>query len=163
MTSLIRVRRGYYLYFKIINTCNTAVFRVSPFWTITKFIHNMKLKSIQKFNLQNINDIEIVEAGQPQGEYAPALQCENINFYNKYKKKINNVAFYIRPLSSSSLSICNFENNDNECPICFESSLNFTNRLNIFECNHIFCYCCTGRLILISNIVCPLCRSNRRF
>jgi len=121
----------------------------------------MREKVIRDFNLENVEFIDTennYHISRIASEDAPAIQPSNIKLIDKYGDKINQVAFYIRPipreLELETNAITNIPNN--LCSVCFTNERNI-----VFQpCRHL-CVCdsCSSNLIMQT---CPLCRSEIR-
>jgi len=185
--------------FKIVRTSHTMMILVSLDWTMGEFLNNVKriVKNNLNNELRNTREIEIVEAGQLGYRYCedaePIKPSNTITFadlYTKSHKKLNTLAFYIRPVynqvsltqlppfsqkcesiyslfyGDNNIFSGNNDNNNTECPICYESKKKYS----MFTCNHSFCAACCVNLIKTNDetnrqhntnnkVVCPLCRS----
>lgn len=106
-------------YFKIVYTCQTINYDINLDMSITEFINYVSQKARTDFDINDNNIIEIVEAGQFENingrdaELAPALENSDLTIREKYDNRYKNIAFYIRPLLRTRLSLIipNEENN----------------------------------------------------
>jgi hypothetical protein len=96
----------YQFYFKLAYTCETKIYSINPNISIKNFIHDIKHKARIDFHIEDYEDIEIVEAGQPNNingrdaEKAPAIEHSDESVYQRYGTRHNNIAFYIRKIPS---------------------------------------------------------------
>lgn len=146
------------MYFKIVRTSNFKNYNVNFNWTTEEFISIMREKVIRDFNLDNVEFIDTennYHITRIASEDAPSIQPSNIKLIDKYGDKINQVAFYIRPitreleLETNAITIIP----NNLCSICF------TNERNILflPCRHL---CTCGDCGLNSHLIaCPICRN----
>jgi hypothetical protein len=117
----------------------------------------MREKVIRDFNLENVEFIDTennYHISRIASEDAPAIQPSNIKLIDKYGDKINQVAFYIRPIPRELETNAIIPNN--LCSVCFTNERNI-----VFQpCRHL-CVCdsCSSNLIMQT---CPLCRSEIR-
>jgi hypothetical protein len=94
----------YELYFKLVYTCQTKNYIVNPNISIKDFIKNVKARARNDFNLNNDEDVEIVEAGNPDNinghdaELAPALEPSSTTIREIYGNRHTRTAFYIRKI-----------------------------------------------------------------
>jgi hypothetical protein len=93
----------YELYFKLVYTCQTKNYLVNPDISIKNFIEDIRVRARRDFNFNDNDEIEIVEAGQPNNingrdaEMAPALELlDNITVRQKYQNRRHQIAFYVR-------------------------------------------------------------------
>jgi len=149
------------MYFKVVRTTNYKNYNVNFNWTTEEFINIMRERVIRDFNLDNVEFIDTennYHITLIASEDAPAIQPSTIKLIDKYGDKINQVAFYIRPipreLELETNTIMNIPNN--LCSVCFTNERNI-----VFQpCRHL-CVCdsCSSNLIIQT---CPLCRSEIR-
>ena len=113
---------GYYsFYFKLVYTCQTKNYLVNPNISLKNFIKNVKTRVRNDFQLNPDEDIEIVEAGNPNNingrdaEMAPALEPSSIRIREVYGTRYKQTAFYIRkiPLLQFSIDIPEEEEQQN--------------------------------------------------
>lgn len=145
------------VYFKVARTCDTAMFKVNPYWTTTNFIDNMREKVIQHFNLENA---EFVDTNQEltrdangnlmAAEDGPAIEPSNRTLAEIYGDNIyKSIAFYIRPIASTVVAVPE----ERTCRICLTRERN----LVFMPCNHL---CACSECGLNDSIQsCPLCRA----
>lgn len=142
------------MYFKVIRTGNYKNYNINFNWTTEQFIHIMREKVIQDFNLENVEFVDTennYHITRVSNEDAPAIQPSNIKLIDKYGNKINQVAFYIRPIPRELETNTIIPNN--LCCICLINERNIVFR----PCNHL---CVCNNCILNSNLqTCPLCRT----
>lgn len=89
---------------KLAYTCLVKYYIVSPDMCIKDFIETVKDDAYSYFKLAE-EDIEIVEAGQKEDEFALALYPDTATLSDKYKNINYKVAFYIRPNKTRILSL----------------------------------------------------------
>ena len=106
-------------------------------------IEYMKIRSCLDFDLA---EIELVEAGQPLSENAPALVSEDTKIGEKYVNRLDNLAFYIRPIQSSTFI---------QCVICSNSELPMN---YYYECMHPLCEDCVVQCVRHNIAQCSICR-----
>jgi hypothetical protein len=88
--------------FKLAYTEQTQNYIISSNISIRNFIETIKNNAKRDFNLRNNEDIEIVEAGNPDiingidAEMAPALGPTNATVKQIFGNRHNNTSFYIR-------------------------------------------------------------------
>jgi len=148
------------MYFKVVRTSNFKNYNVNFNWTTEEFIRIMREKVIRDFNLQNVEFVD-TENDSHNIHIAPedafAIQPSTIKLIDKYGDKINQVAFYIRPipipreleLETNAITIIP----NNLCSICL------TNERNVlfFPCRHL---CSCSECGLNSHLIsCPICRN----
>lgn len=94
----------YEFYFKLAYTCQTKIYSVNPDISIKNFIEDIKYRARIDFQIGLAEDIEIVEAGNPDNinghdaELAPALEPIDTTIREFYENKYKNIAFYIRKI-----------------------------------------------------------------
>ena len=145
------------MYFKVVRTTNYKNYNVNFNWTTEEFINIMREKVIRDFNLDNVEFIDTennYHITRIASEDAPAIQPSNIKLIDKYCDKINQLAFYIRPIPRELETHTTIPNN--LCSVCFTNERNI-----VFQpCRHL-CVCdsCSSNLIIQT---CPHCRSEIR-
>ena len=142
------------MYFKVVRTTNYKNYNVNFNWTTEEFISIMREKVIRDFNLENVEFIDTqndYHVSRIASEDAPAIQASNIKLIDKYGDKIQQVAFYIRPIPRDLETHTTFPNN--LCSICLTNERNIVFR----PCSHL-CVCdsCSSNPTMQT---CPLCRS----
>lgn len=149
------------VYFKVVFTTHTRTCRVSKNITVSEFIQFAK----QQNQNQNQNqEIEVVEAGQPGGEYAPALsphdntslQQKYINHSNYEGESDNVLAFYIRPINQNQNQ--NQQNQSVHCVICQETIDSNSNSRLLYNCSHRLCENCLTESLRHNFQRCSICR-----
>jgi len=99
----------YEFYFKMVYTCQTKFYTVNPDLSIKNFIEDIKNRAIIDFNINLNEDIEIVEAGNPDNingrdaELAPALEPLDTTVRQIYGNRHKNIAFYIRRVPEANV------------------------------------------------------------
>jgi hypothetical protein len=94
----------YQFYFKLAYTCETKIYSINPNITIKNFINYIKHNARYDFHIEDNEDIEIVEAGQPNNingrdaEQAPAIIASDETVRQKYGARYTTIAFYIRKI-----------------------------------------------------------------
>jgi hypothetical protein len=102
--SMTNTENYYEFYFKLTYTSETINFLVDPNISIKSFIDDVKILIPQHLNISPNEDIEIVEAGQPNNingrdaELAPALEPSDFTMRQLYQYRYKHTAFYIRKI-----------------------------------------------------------------
>jgi len=86
----------YIFYFKLAYTERTVYYRFTSNTSLKNFIETVKRFVQTDFDLETNQEIEIVEAGQENGEEAPALVSSNETLKQIYHNKHTNTSFYVR-------------------------------------------------------------------
>lgn len=116
--------QSYEFYFKLAYTCQTKIYEVNPDILIKNFIEDIRYRARYDFNISDDEDIEIIEAGNPDNinghdsELAPAIEASDYTIREIYGNTYRNTAFYIRKIPIVyTLNIPeNIELNENEIP-----------------------------------------------
>jgi len=142
--------------FKMAYTGHVEMYPIRLDDTMEVFINNVKNKAYLDFNVNPENEeIEVVVAGQIQGEEAPALQGDRFAIFRDYfQGQHPYMAFYIRKRLLNQENLLD-EEEENLCVICMENAPHV-----MFQtCRHVCtCHSCYNNLRGSSD-VCPLCRT----
>ena len=120
-----RSNDSYQFYFKLAYTCQTKIYDINPNISIRNFIEDIRYRARYDFNIEQDEDIEIIEAGQPNNingrdaELAPAIEpCSDYTIREIYGNTYRSTAFYIRkiPIVYTLNLPENIELNENEIP-----------------------------------------------
>ena len=160
----MNLRQPFTVNFKIVRTAISKPFEIDLAWTMSEFIRHMKEYIFYDYLLDNVDLVDDTERNNYEGsvEDGPAIQPSNMTVFEKYKNKINYVAFYIRPRTpppaqneQEHIATETFNHNHNHtCVICLTQERNV-----VFSPCHHLCACsdCGTNPSLTS---CPLCRTN---
>jgi len=141
------------IYFKVIYTDRTARYDIPLTSTLHSMIEYMKIRSCLDFNLA---EIELVEAGQPLSENAPALVPEDTTLEQKYGDRLDTLAFYIRPIQQNPPLSSQYQ-----CVICLNDDLGM-NVYRYYGCLHPLCDGCVVQCVRRNIQQCSICRQMRR-
>lgn len=86
----------YIFNFKLVYSERFVCYSFSPTTSLKNFIETVKSYVHADFNFETNEEIEIVEAGQENGEQAPALISSNETLRQIYHNKHTNTSFYVR-------------------------------------------------------------------
>jgi len=145
--------------FKEVFTVKTLQFKVNPNLNVVQFINNIRPVLAIHFDI-NLDDIEIVEAGQYTDKYlpegAPELIPSNKIIKEIWGEKLQKGTFYVRRKTKVYPQLENFKTFIEDCPICLESSLVAIR----YSCSHGVCTECYTRCQSASIRCCSLCRAS---
>jgi hypothetical protein len=144
------------IYFKVVRTSNYKNYNVNLNWTTEEFISIMREKVIRDFNLENVEFIDTennYHITRIASEDATAIQASNIKLIDKYGYKINQIAFYIRPIPRELELETHRTISNNLCSICLANERNVL----FLPCRHL---CSCSECGLNSHLIsCPICRN----
>ena len=151
------------VYFKVAGTSDSSEYDINVGWTTEQFINIIREKVVQDFNLENVEFVDTENNFHPRqaAEDGPALKPSNITLIEKYRNKIYQLAFYIRPISLIAMDVSseeelpetNYLHTNRSCAICMIQERNVV----FVPCNHL---CACEECSFNQNItVCPICRT----
>jgi hypothetical protein len=149
-------------HFKVILTTDIAAYTSRTNIPLASFFNRMKVNIAHDLNLV-LDEFELVDVGQPDGEFAPPIDIstDNRTVFQRYGHR---ASFYIRmrntPNQDNQTALASTQiapTNTTECGIC-QSAADTCN----YDCSHRFCATCIRSCTSYGISRCPMCRAQLR-
>jgi len=147
--------------FKMVYTTYTVKYTSRTNIPQRDFFARMKINIAHDLDIV-LGDFELVEAGQPDGERAAAVEYNN-DTRTVFQRYSENAAFYIRHKNTLDTLTQNNETAEStrnfptmECGVC-----SGTAETVHYQCSHMFCLTCIRSCNTYQITRCPMCRADQ--